>query len=250
MAVVHVYKPLGWTPLQAIARLRVVRPELAQSVMTYAGRLDPMAEGVLVVLTDVDRYQRTAFLGLPKVYLATVLFGYASDTYDALGMVTRGDAVQEEEALGAIESIVGPHTLALPPYSAYVARGKPLHWWARNGRLHEIEIPHKHIEVLRVDDVSILRRPAQDVLTLITQAINRVHGDFRQEECVARWRELLAEPRESLCVATCTMHVTSGTYIRALAEMLGARLGCGALLLHLQRVSVGEYRAADAVALA
>ena len=71
----NLYKPAGWTPLQAIRALQKMRPELkgvnpvrnnpamrdavsstertSNGVkIACAGRLDPMAEGVLVVMAD------------------------------------------------------------------------------------------------------------------------------------------------------------------------------------------------------
>jgi tRNA pseudouridine55 synthase len=44
--------------------------------------------------------------------------------------------------------------------------------------------------------------------------------------------------------------VGSGTYLRTLAEDLGARLGCGAHLAALRRTRVGPFRLADALTLA
>ena len=48
--IIPYYKPLGLTPLQAIHKLTTERPELKQFPITYAGRLDPMAEGLLLLL--------------------------------------------------------------------------------------------------------------------------------------------------------------------------------------------------------
>lgn len=45
-------------------------------------------------------------------------------------------------------------------------------------------------------------------------------------------------------------HVGTGTYLRTLAEDIGARLGCGAHLAALRRTRVGPFRLADALTLA
>ena len=50
-------------------------------------------------------------------------------------------------------------------------------------------------------------------------------------------------------VITLEAKVSSGTYIRSLAEDLGAALATGAYLSGLVRTEVGEYRLADAVEL-
>ena len=43
-------------------------------------------------------------------------------------------------------------------------------------------------------------------------------------------------------------HVGSGTYIRSLAEAVGHKLGCPAMLTALRRTKVGEFCVEDAVA--
>jgi tRNA pseudouridine55 synthase len=44
-----------------------------------------------------------------------------------------------------------------------------------------------------------------------------------------------------------TTHVSSGTYIRSLAEDIGEKLGTGAYLFALRRTEVGKFRVKDAV---
>jgi tRNA pseudouridine55 synthase len=43
------------------------------------------------------------------------------------------------------------------------------------------------------------------------------------------------------------MDVASGTYVRAVAEALGAELGCGAAVSQLRRTRVGGFRVEDAL---
>ncbi len=45
-------------------------------------------------------------------------------------------------------------------------------------------------------------------------------------------------------------HVGTGTYVRTLAEDIGAKLGCGGHLAALRRTQVGSFRLADALTLA
>jgi tRNA pseudouridine55 synthase len=82
----NINKPAGMTPLEALESLRASRPELAGAPMTYAGRLDPLACGVLVVLTGEDVHSKEQFLGLDKQYEAEILFGFETDSYDILGI--------------------------------------------------------------------------------------------------------------------------------------------------------------------
>jgi tRNA U55 pseudouridine synthase TruB len=80
------YKPAGWTPLQALLELKRVRPELADIPLTYAGRLDPMAEGLLLVLGGEKVHEKDTYLGLDKTYTVTALLGIETDSFDLLGM--------------------------------------------------------------------------------------------------------------------------------------------------------------------
>src|SRR3982750_279229 len=85
--IIKLYKRLGETPLECIERFRLEKPEYATTNMTYLGRLDPMAEGLLLVLAGNTR-DKKKYLEWDKTYEFEVLWGFASDTYDILGLVT------------------------------------------------------------------------------------------------------------------------------------------------------------------
>jgi len=51
----------------------------------YAGRLDPMAHGVLVLLVGEENKKREKYEKFVKEYLFQCIFGVATDTYDILG---------------------------------------------------------------------------------------------------------------------------------------------------------------------
>lgn len=237
MSVINLNKPIGQTPLQAINDLRDRQPDLKDSKMVYAGRLDPMAEGVLIILTDEDRYQLDDYLGLDKEYQATFLIGITTDTYDTLGLVTESSDSMVDPAVikNLMVELKGVHQLPFPPYSAYKVKGKPLHWWARQGRLDEIKIPLKEMKVINVSQPTIDYRSSKDLLSTIENRIKLVQGDFRQELIVDRWRQVLKDDREYL-TASMTLKVGSGTYVRSLAHKLGATL------LHLKRIRVGDFK--------
>ncbi|MDP2631400.1 MAG: hypothetical protein Q8P30_01375 [Candidatus Uhrbacteria bacterium] len=248
MAVLNCYKPEGATPLSVLDSIKLKDSSLADTLMTYAGRLDPMADGVLVVLTGDDRLRRDEFMALNKTYQASFLFGFESDSYDALGLVKRGQDCQISDIERELKDLVGVHNLPFPPYSSYKVQGKPLHWWTKEGRLAEIEIPTKEMNVLTVSDVSLTSITLESALANIERRIGLVKGDFRQEEILKQWLKAL-DVVKNISLATATLEVSSGTYIRALAHDLGSRLGCGALLYSLTRTKVGNYLLDDSTRL-
>lgn len=240
MSILNIYKKLGQTPFEALNELRESNSEFKDSKMVYAGRLDPMAEGVLIVLTDEDRFKLDGYLGFEKIYQATFLFGAETDTYDTLGLVKniRNNLIADKQIITEhLKNLIGVHMLPFPAYSSYKVKGQPLHMWAREGRLHEIEIPIKEMEVLAVSDVNISTKNAEELMAQIEQNILKVTGNFRQKVIVQKWREVLQNDEQFL-VASLTLHVTSGTYIRSLAHEIGQKLGSGAVLLELKRTQV------------
>ncbi len=248
MPILNIYKPLGWTPLECIDQIRITHPELLDSQITYTGRLDPMAEGVIVFLSDEDRFKKPEYQKLDKVYEATILFGLSSDTYDSLGIIKRGGDVTKNNILKALSKLPGEHTLPFPPYCSYKINGKPLLWWAREGRLDEIEIPNKLMTVLEQNDVFVSEYPLRDIKSNVFERIDLVKKDFRQNEVIQSWNRLGSVDQQYF-TATLTLKVISGTYIRALAHMLGEQLGCGALLFELKRTSVGSHHMDDSMRL-
>ena len=80
--VLNLYKNLGETPLERLERLRTQKPLYEREVLSYAGRLDPMAEGVMLCLVGQANKRREQYLDLSKEYTIAVLFGVSTDTYD------------------------------------------------------------------------------------------------------------------------------------------------------------------------
>ena len=52
MPVLKIYKPIGKTPLEIIKMIKKNYKHYENSKMSYAGRLDPMAHGILIILID------------------------------------------------------------------------------------------------------------------------------------------------------------------------------------------------------
>src|SRR3989338_10250840 len=96
----NLYKQRGETPLGCIQRFVVNNPDLKGQKMTYLGRLDPLAEGVLLIASGDDVKRKEEFLGLDKEYDFISIFGFATDTYDVLGKIIRVERVPIRQAQG------------------------------------------------------------------------------------------------------------------------------------------------------
>src|ERR1700722_19791374 len=122
---IALYKQKGETPLQTLERLRFEQPQYADAKLSYAGRLDPMAEGVMLVLVAEENKSREKHLRLDKTYVTEILFGVSTDTGDVLGIPrsnTSGRRYKghfgESEIKTVLEKSVGKFSQKYPAYSS------------------------------------------------------------------------------------------------------------------------------------
>ena len=236
-------KPVGSTPLEALGALRRQLGLAVDMKLAYAGRLDPMASGLLVVLHGELLKDQEKFWHLNKVYEASIALGLGSDSYDVLGLAELTDAVtpNDPHIITAVRSLVGKTLLSVPTYSSHRFKGRPLFQWARENE--PAEIPVRRMAVSEVEVQDIERLALMDIAQTAIERCGLVHGDFRQEDICARWRELAQkEGPRSVPVVRLTLACESGTYVRSLAHELGRRLKTAGLLLELQRTVVGPFR--------
>src|SRR3989338_1666703 len=125
--IVKIYKKRGETPLEALELFRVEHPVLNNTPMTYAGRLDPLAEGELVILIGEECKNKEKYTDLDKEYEVEILFGFETDTGEILGIVTKSVFDQHQVLVkNELESFVGKHSWKYPAYSSKTVNGKPL----------------------------------------------------------------------------------------------------------------------------
>src|SRR5579862_1783685 len=82
-----IYKPAGLTPFDIIKKIKLSNTKFANLKIGYAGRLDPLAHGVLLLMIGEETKKRDQYLSLPKSYEFEVIFGLQTDTYDILGIL-------------------------------------------------------------------------------------------------------------------------------------------------------------------
>ena len=195
------------TSHDVVSRLRKITGEKS---IGHLGTLDPMATGVLPLLTG--KYTRLAqfFNSAEKSYTGTIRFGFATDTYDAEGEPT-SLLTQPQLTLEAIRDASlrfhGELQQMPPPYSAKKVAGTPAYKLARAGKPVEL-------------------KPATVVIDSFD--ITSLEGDQ----------------------AAFAMKISAGGYVRSVAHELGQVLGCGAHLSSLRRTRAGVFTLVDARPLA
>ncbi len=240
--IVPIYKPLGYTSLQALTVWRQKHPEWDDLKMTYTGRLDPMAEGVMMVAVDEALQDQVKYQNLDKVYQAQILFGFVSDSYDVLGLPKKQGPLPEIDTVKhQVQSLTGDFTFSLPPFSSYKVKGKKLFWWALHNRLSEVTIPKKTVKLKSINWLGSRYYSSAEIISLLIDKFSKLKTNLRQDKILPLWQDILREDDTKFLTVDLLINCSSGTYIRSLANELGNRLGCGAVLLSLIRTKVGEY---------
>lgn len=202
-------KPSDWTSHDVVGRARRL---CATRKVGHAGTLDPMATGVLVLGVNRATKLLTYLVGRDKTYEATIRLGQATLTDDAEGEVTEQTSVRPGDLdglAGAIAELTGPIEQVPSAVSAIKVKGQRSYARVRAGE--DVELPARPVTVHRFDMVGDPRPSAAESAPPLTYDL-----DVRVE-------------------------VSSGTYVRALARDLGARLGVGGHLVSLRRTGVGEF---------
>lgn len=203
--ILYIDKPLEWTSFDVVKRIRGVilhRLHRKKFKVGHAGTLDPLATGVMVVVTGRATKLIESLQAGVKEYIATIKLGATTPSFD---LETEIDAwyPTEHVTLERISSVLPRFTGRIeqvpPAFSACKVDGKRAYKMARKG--HEVELKPK---VLVIDEIELM--------------------EFDSEEMVLTLRIVCSK----------------GTYIRALARDIGEALETGAHLIGLRRTRVGD----------
>lgn len=242
--VLPIYKKPGETPLECLHRLRVEYPQYADATLSYAGRLDPLADGVLLVLVGDANKEREQYIALPKTYLIEILFGINTDTHDILGKVhsvTPSPSLSKKQVEDTAQKQHGAFEHPYPLFSSKTVDGTPLFELARKGKLEGATIPTSNGFIDSIETIGFSSISSNELLDQVRTRVQGVNGDFRQDEIIALWEDTLKNTASTFPIYTCRVRCKSGTYMRTLAHVLGVILGTGALALRITRESVGPY---------
>jgi tRNA pseudouridine55 synthase len=247
--ILNLYKKKGETPLERLERFRRDNPEYKNVPLSYAGRLDPMAEGVLLVLAGEANKQKEQYLHLDKEYTFDVLFGFSTDTYDVLGVMAESATRTSHRTLNIpmlteyVALLTGPQIQKYPPFSSKPLEGQPLFVKARKGELSAFDLPEHKIEIFSAVLKGTRKISDKELLEYVESSISSVKGDFRQERILHLWHDSLRILYGlSFDVATISIHCSTGTYVRVIAHELGKQMGIPALAMHILRTRVGKWK--------
>jgi len=200
-------KPEGIASFDCV---KILRKVTGVKRIGFAGTLDPLATGLMIVAIGEATKLLTYLEKQDKVYDVVIHLGASSSTFDAKGEISEHknfvapsraeiEKIIEDEFLGLCEQVP-------PIFSAIKIQGKRAYALARKGMKPEMKKRPVHFFEIKLNSFV--------------------------------W------PRLKLSV-----HCSSGTYIRSLAHDLGSMLGCGGYVQELRRTKIGTQKLTEAVKL-
>ncbi len=177
--------------------------------MGHTGTLDPIAKGVLVIVSG--KYTKLADLitSNEKEYIATIKLGIKTDTLDITGNIIESEETRKLDTLvikEVLDSFKGKYEQTIPLYSAVHVAGKRLYEYARNNE--EVVLPTKEVMIKRIEFISY-------------------------EDETIKFRVL----------------VSKGTYIRSLIQSICEKLKILGTMSELIRIKQGIFKIEDAYTL-
>lgn len=233
-------KPVGPTSVQALTALRDEDPSLSGAKLGHAGRLDPLAEGLLVVLVDDENRQARELRRADKTYEVDVIFGVDTDSFDALGLVRAARAVRvDEDAVRArCAAMVGTFAQRVAPFAQAKVNGRSLISYGHAGI--DVERPTLERTLYAVTVTRWREVDGGEVEDDARRRVAQVRGDFRQDAIDARWRDAMrGQAGARYAVASLEVSCSSGTYMRSLAHDLGEAVGVDAIAWRIRRTRAG-----------
>jgi len=197
-------KPLNWTSFNLVNKVRVLLKyelNIKKIKVGHAGTLDPLATGLLIICTGKATKQIQQFQEMKKEYIATIVLGKTTPSYDLETEVDRVfdiSGISEDQVKEVLTQFIGDIDQVPPLFSAKNINGQRAYDLARKGVVKELA-PNK----VTIDEIELL--------------------EFNLPEIMIKVR------------------CGKGTYIRSLARDIGEKLKNGAYLSKLIRTKIGDY---------
>jgi tRNA pseudouridine55 synthase len=187
----------------------VIRRRFGIKKVGHCGTLDPNATGLLIIVLGRGTKLSEKLMSSDKVYEGAIKFGETTNSYDADGELA-GSLPVPPLTLDQLNEMAGE-------FVGDLMQTPPMVSAVKKGGVPLYKLARKGVEV-----------PREPKLIHIYSFHFTTY-----EEPLGRFR----------------IACTKGTYVRSLAHELGQKVGCGAHLAELRRVSSGKFDVADAAPL-
>jgi tRNA U55 pseudouridine synthase TruB len=233
------YKPIGMTCGELIKKYENIDS-------AYVGVLDPMAHGIITILTGPDLSKMQEHMKKNKVYKFKFIVGPNTDTDDILGIFVLDDKskyINLEKVINYINNFPFEYKQKYHTFSSYKPKKKtkegkrrPLWWWTVNG-YHIDDVPARNVKLYSKKIERIYRVSGDMIQGEFLNKISKIKGDkFRKGETIKQWTEYDFD--EYYDVFECTITVSSGFYVRQFVKDMSDHLGVKMIVIDIERTLI------------
>tara|TARA_B110000259_G_scaffold43414_1_gene50111 strand:- start:3661 stop:4398 length:738 start_codon:yes stop_codon:yes gene_type:complete len=244
MPIVYLNKNIGETPKELIDKYKQANGVKKAS---YCGRLDPMASGLMIVLTEEDCKLQNKFQSTSKTYKFNIIVGISTDSHDPLNdnIKLYKEYINLDELTELIsKKYNGKIKQNYPLCSSYAIdvgfhKKIPL-WEAFKNKIitTDYDLPYKFINVsnFKVLESKIIND--NDLFDEFMSDINKVsdiNDNFGKKEALEFYSN---KKNNNYQVISCQVSGSSGTYVRGLVRDIGKDLNKNCIVHRISRISI------------
>jgi len=250
------WKPFGITSNYFIDTLRNTHD---YKKICYAGRLDPLAQGKMLILTDDDVKTMEINLKHNKTYKFDLILGISTSSSDIAGDIINDLNINNIDNINnldnvyihkkLIEFIKNYNNQEYPLISSYIIKHKifgrkPLWWFAKNNI--NINVPNKIINILDYKIYNITTISSSEfynnaIQRLETITNNKTIDELNINNYIEVYKNKLINVSNTTQIKikiSMELSVTSGFYIRQFCNDFGNFINIPALAFDITRTKI------------
>lgn len=247
--VVAVNKPVGITSHDVVDR---ARKAFHTRAVGHSGALDPFASGLILILVGKATKLADSYLNKDKEYTAKILFGIKTDSADPEGKVLDvNNTINLNNLAETLTKFTPSYTQYVPVFSSVKVGGEKLRVLARKYKYHRVidESETRVVEFFDKDDniAHKIELPKHICSISYIELIDQDVADISAYRFATEWTK--SDLLDLYPTAEIRVKCSKGTYIRVLAEDIGATLNhpTPAMLLELRRTKIGDFDVTQSV---
>lgn len=235
MTITKVWKPYGITSIEFVKKFKNNDNKSIQKI-TCVGKLDPLAQGELIVLTNEDTKKMKECMKLKKRYIFDLIIGIETESHDCLSRVLQVGTYLEDVSKSLSNFIEIYNHQQYPLVSSYVVKHKgiknPLWWFYMNG-YRNIKLPSKDVKIDNYKIHNIKKISFSSLSKQFSERIGTIKDNLLCESLntqyfIEHWKELGEMVDTTHVVIKLEMDVSSGFYVRRFCHDFGKYLNsCG-----------------------
>lgn len=233
--ILEVYKHLGESNGDIIKR---IKQEYRCNKICFAGRLDPMAHGLVIVLTDEDvknsdKYMYSGY----KKYKFEFIVGFKTDSGDLLGLINNSNNTSNDiiNIINCTLNYNKQYNQKYHLFSSFLVNKKPLWWYGINNL--KVNLPEKQVNISDIDFLNTYKMTSNQIHDYIKNQLKYIPDNkYRKEKILKNYEDYFDNNNIEYDILEFDITVSSGFYIRQFVQDIGDKLN-----IHLTTKSIYRY---------